>query len=106
MFLGVLGREEVFLLSYPLHPPKRLTDLRTAHFPSLCTTALFVHGTHDGFGSIEEMTAALKLIPARTALLAIEGAGHELMTARNRADLPKMITEAFVEVIRNDPPTS
>jgi predicted alpha/beta-hydrolase family hydrolase len=89
----------LLLLSYPLHPPRRLTELRTAHLPSLRTTALFVHGARDGFGSIEEMTAALRLIPAPTRLLAIEGAGHELMTARNHADLPKMITEAFMEVL-------
>jgi predicted alpha/beta-hydrolase family hydrolase len=91
--------DALLLLSYPLHPPKRLTELRTAHLPSLRTTALFVHGTRDGFGSIEEMAAALKLIPAPTQLLAIEGAGHELMTARNRPDLPRMITEAFTEVL-------
>jgi predicted alpha/beta-hydrolase family hydrolase len=88
--------EALLLLSYPLHPPKRPAQLRTAHFPSLLTPALFVHGTRDGFGSIEEMTAALKLIPARTQLLAIEGAGHELMTARNRADLPKRMSEIFL----------
>jgi len=90
--------DALLLLSYPLHPPKRLTELRTAHFPSLRTTALFVHGIRDGFGSIAEMTATLKLIPAATQLLAIEGAGHELMTASNRADLPRMVTEAFAEV--------
>ena len=93
--------DALLLLSYPLHPPKRPTELRTAHLPSLRTTALFVHGTRDGFGSIEEMTAALKLIPARTGLLAIEGAGHELMTARNRADLPKMVTETLMEITRS-----
>jgi predicted alpha/beta-hydrolase family hydrolase len=94
--------DALLLLSYPLHPPRRPAELRTAHLPSLRTTALFVNGTRDGFGSIEEMTAALKLIPARGRLLAIDGAGHELMTARNRADLPKMITEAFMEIARGD----
>jgi len=88
--------EALLLLSYPLHPPKRPTELRTAHFPSLRTAALFVHGTRDGFGSMEEMVAALKLIPAPAHLFTIEGAGHELMTARNRADLPKKITKGFI----------
>jgi len=88
--------EALLLVSYPLHPPKRPTELRTAHFPNLRTPVLFVHGTRDGFGSIREMTAALKHIPAPAELLAIEGAGHELMTPRNRADLPKRITKAFM----------
>ena len=79
----------------PSSPPKRPEmEPRTAHFPSLRTPALFVHGTRDGFGSIKEMRAALKLIPASVDLLPIEDSGHELMTPRNRANLPKMIIEA------------
>ena len=93
---GVPGLVDgLLLLSYPLHPPKRPTELRTAHFPSLQTPALFVSGTRDGFGTIEEMTAALKLIPARTQLLSIQGAGHELMSKRNAAEVPKVIRGAF-----------
>jgi uncharacterized protein len=87
--------DALLLLSYPLHPPKAPTQLRTAHFPALHTPALFVHGTRDGFGAIAEMNAALKLIPARTHLLPVETAGHELMTARNRSVLPKIIAVAF-----------
>jgi predicted alpha/beta-hydrolase family hydrolase len=90
----------LLLLSYPLHPPKRPTELRTAHFPKLSTPALFVHGTRDGFGAIEEMTAALKLIPARTQLVAIEGAGHELISKFNAAEFPGVIKNAFGEICR------
>jgi hypothetical protein len=84
-------------LSYPLHPPKRPTELRTAHFPEIRTPALFVHGTRDDFGTIEELAAALQLILGRTQLLPIQGAGHELMTARNRDELLKIVIEAFAE---------
>lgn len=87
--------DRLLLLSYPLHPPQRPDELRTAHFPKLQTPAMFVHGMQDGFGSIDEMTVALKLIPARTALLPIAGAGHELLTKRNRDELPKMVVESF-----------
>lgn len=66
------------LLSYPLHPPRRPAELRTAHFSNLTTPALFLHGARDPFGSLEEMSAALALIPARTELIAVEGAGHDL----------------------------
>ncbi|MEO8129977.1 MAG: alpha/beta fold hydrolase, partial [Bryobacteraceae bacterium] len=31
----------LLLLSYPLHPPKKPQELRTAHFPQLRTKALF-----------------------------------------------------------------
>jgi predicted alpha/beta-hydrolase family hydrolase len=87
--------DDLLLLSYPLHPPRRPTELRTAHFPNLRTPSLFVHGSRDGFGTQEEMTAALKLIPARTRLLEVSGAGHELLTKRNSEELPHNIIAEF-----------
>lgn len=72
----------LLLLSYPLHPPRQPGQLRTAHFPSLHMPAVFVQGTRDPFGSMEEMQAALKLTPARTLLLPFEGAGHDLSLGR------------------------
>lgn len=89
----------LLLLSYPLHPPKSPKQLRTAHFPELHTPALFVQGTRDGFGTIDEMKAALKLIPSRTELVPVESAGHELMTARNRDALPSEIASAFARFL-------
>ena len=68
--------EGLLLLSYPLHPPGKPTQPRTGHFPSLRVPAFFVHGTRDPFGSIEELQEAIKLIPAKTALKVVEGAGH------------------------------
>jgi hypothetical protein len=85
-------------LSYPLHPPAKPDQLRTSHFPALRTRTLFVHGTKDGFGSIDEMRLALALIPARTELLAIAGAGHDLARGRLNWD---QVLNAFVELIRH-----
>lgn len=85
----------LLLLSYPLHPPKAPAQLRTAHFPNLRTPALFVHGARDRFATIDELTAALKLIPARAQLLPVEAAGHELLTPRNRTTLPQLISSNF-----------
>ena len=75
--------EALLLLSYPLHPPEKAEQMRTQHFPSLRTPALFVSGERDGFGTREELDAALKMIPARTELMTMAGAGHELMTKKN-----------------------
>jgi predicted alpha/beta-hydrolase family hydrolase len=69
----------LLLLSYPLHPPRRPAELRTAHFPRVHVPALFVHGARDPFGSPQEMEAALTLIPAPTRLLLLPG-GHHLPT--------------------------
>lgn len=87
----------LLLLSYPLHPPRKPADLRTGHFPQLHTPALFVHGSRDPFGSHEEMTAALGLIPAPNMLMEVEGAGHELFGKKAHDDLPARIVQAFIE---------
>lgn len=87
--------ERLLLLSYPLHPPQRPDQLRTGHFPSLRVPALFVHGVRDGFGTVEEMTAALQLIPAATEMIPVAGAGHELMSKRNRDELTRTIVASL-----------
>ena len=85
----------LLLLSYPLHPPQRPTEMRTAHFPSLQTPSLFVSGSRDGFGTSEELADALKLIPARTQHVVVPSAGHELLSKRNAQDLPQNILQYF-----------
>jgi uncharacterized protein len=68
----------LLLLSYPLHPPRKPEQLRIQHLPNLRVPSLFVHGTRDPFGTVEEMTRALQLIPAKIELMKVEGAGHDL----------------------------
>ena len=70
--------EGLLLLSYPLHPPGKPQQLRTQHLPKLSVPTLVVQGTHDPFGSIEEIDEALKLIPGKTKLIPVKGAGHDL----------------------------
>ena len=71
----------LLLLSYPLHPPHKPEQMRTSFFPGLRTPALFVHGTADPFGTVEELRAAITTIRAHTDLLVVEGAGHDLKSA-------------------------
>ena len=92
----------LLLLSYPLHPPGRHAELRTAHLPKLNVPTLFAHGSRDPFGSLEELEAARALVPARTQLLPIQGAGHDLYRAPKRTN-PDPITEivtAFLALVR------
>lgn len=86
----------LLLLSYPLHPPKQPAKLRTEHLPSLRISAMVVHGVRDEFATNEEMESALALIPARTELLNIPSAGHELLTRTNRDLLLDQITSRFL----------
>jgi uncharacterized protein len=91
----------LLLLSYPLHPPGRPIELRTAHLPKLAVPTMFAHGSRDPFGTIEELEAARRLIPARTALLAVQGAAHDLFRAPKRAggDAVAGIVSAFFELV-------
>jgi predicted alpha/beta-hydrolase family hydrolase len=93
--------EALMLLSYPLHPPGKPAELRTAHFPRLRTRTLFVQGSHDPFGSIEEMERAMKMIPAPHRLTVVEGAGHDLK--RGRFDLGAL-TGGLSQLVAAAPP--
>jgi uncharacterized protein len=88
----------LLLLSYPLHPPRKPEQLRTQHFFNLKTPALFVEGTRDPFGSIADIEQALKLIPAKTKLLTVEGAGHDLgfKGKAKREELSARVLQEFV----------
>jgi len=70
--------DALLLLSYPLHPPHKPSQLRTAHFPALTTPCLFVHGTKDPFGTIDELQTAMELISAPAQLSVVDNAGHDL----------------------------
>jgi hypothetical protein len=90
----------LLLLSYPLHPPRKPTELRTAHFPRLATPSLFVHGSRDPFGTLDEVQTALNRIPARTLLFAVERSGHELLPKTESSQLPGQIVAAFQEFFK------
>jgi uncharacterized protein len=89
----------LLLLSYPLHPPRKPEQLRIQHFPNLRTPNLFVHGTRDPFASDEEIETAIKQIPAKTKLLSVEGAGHDLNVKKGKAggELVSEVVSAFQE---------
>jgi hypothetical protein len=104
---SMLGADEpgliagLLLLSYPLHPPHRPEQQRTQHLPDLRTPTLLVQGTRDPFGTIEEIERAIKMIPATTKLLTIEGAGHDLgfKGKGKNEDLPNRILAEFTALL-------
>ena len=95
--------DALLLLSYPLHPPGRAEQLRTGHFHELQTPALFAHGSLDPFGSLAELESSRRLIPVRTALVAIDGAGHGLgkgpKTSRPSAETVVRVVDAFLAFV-------
>ncbi len=90
----------LLLLSYPLHPPGKPEQLRTQHFTDLHTPTLIIQGTRDVFASIPELERAIKQIPAKTRLVPVEGAGHDLgFKGKARAkDLPSRVLAEFQSI--------
>jgi predicted alpha/beta-hydrolase family hydrolase len=88
----------LLLTSYPLHPPGKPAQLRVQHFPQLKIPALFVIGTRDPFGTVEEVETARKLISATSSVLVVQDAGHDLGYGRKQLaqGLPGRIREAFI----------
>ena len=72
------------LVAYPLHPPGRPDNQRTAHLPALTVPCLFVQGTRDPFGSPDELTAATATIPGPVTHEWIDGGRHDLKGADRR----------------------
>jgi uncharacterized protein len=87
----------LLLLSYPVHAPAKPDQPRTQHLPNLHVPTLFVSGTRDPFGSIAEIDSARKLIPAKTDLLVVEGAGHDLgfKGKKKQEELPRLVLASF-----------
>lgn len=88
--------DALLLLSYPLHPPERPRELRTAHFPALTIPVVFVQGTRDPFATVPELETARQSLSAPTALVVAEGAAHDLAAgARGRARVAGLAGEAL-----------
>jgi predicted alpha/beta-hydrolase family hydrolase len=71
-----LATRGLVLVSYPLHPPGRRDQLRTAHFPQLDVPCLFVSGTKDTFGTPDELEQATEAIPGEVTHFCIVGGDH------------------------------
>ena len=73
-----LAAAGLVLISYPLHPPGKPENLRTAHFPQLAVPCLFVSGDRDSFGTPDELRHHTASIAGPVELHFIAGGRHDL----------------------------
>src|SRR5438067_72996 len=66
------------LISYPLHPPGKPEKSRTEHLPQLEVPCLFVSGTKDAFGTVDELEAATATISGPVTHVWLDGGDHGL----------------------------
>ena len=76
----------VFALGYPLHPPGRPEQLRTAHLGAIRVPVLIVQGERDGFGTPAELRQPIGAMKVHVTLEVVEGGDHSLATRGRSAD--------------------
>jgi hypothetical protein len=86
------------LFSYPVHPPGKPERARTEHLPDITVPTVFTHGTSDPFGTPAEVREAAALIDARTAVVEIAGARHDLVS--KSLDVPVLAVDAALGLLR------
>jgi len=65
-------------ICYPLHPPKQPEKLRTEHLPRINVRTLFISGTRDEFGTVEELKNATATIGGAVTHEWIQNSRHDL----------------------------
>ena len=65
-------------ICYPLHPPKKPENLRSEHLPRITVPTLFISGTRDEFGTVDELKNATATMKTKVTHEWIEGARHDL----------------------------
>jgi predicted alpha/beta-hydrolase family hydrolase len=83
------------LLGYPLHPPGRPAQPRSAHLPEVGVPMLFVQGSRDTFGGADELEKELDRLGIVATLHRVGDGDHSFKVPRSRSQ-----DEVFAEVDR------
>jgi uncharacterized protein len=76
----------VVLLGYPLHPPGKPAQLRTAHLSEVKAPMLFVQGSRDTFGTRDEIAPVVASLGPAARLFVVEGGDHSLVRPRSSGE--------------------
>ena len=74
----------VVALGYPLHPPGKPQQLRSAHLPKIRVPLLIVQGERDPFGTPDELRPILDGLSAPVTLHVVAGGDHYLAASRQK----------------------
>jgi predicted alpha/beta-hydrolase family hydrolase len=66
----------LLLLAYPLHPPGRPQQLRSAHLPTIQVPVLCINGTRDEFCTRALMEGVLSAVGPNWQMHWVDGADH------------------------------
>jgi len=84
----------VVALGYPLHPPGKPEQVRTAHLPAITAPVLIVQGERDAFGTPEELAPAIGTMRAPVTLHVVRGGDHSLsVKGRSKNEALESVTD-------------
>ena len=86
-------------LGYPLHPPGKPEQLRSAHLKEIQAPLLFVQGSRDAFGTAEELRSVIKENSLRATLYLIDGGDHSFKVPRKSGLSQAEVYEATMDEI-------
>jgi predicted alpha/beta-hydrolase family hydrolase len=96
------------LLGYPLHPPGRPTERRDKHLPSVGRPMLFVQGTRDAFGTLDELTPLLQTLSPAPTFYPVPHGDHSFKLSRKdpaaQAAVYTAIQRTIVDWVRAQAP--
>jgi uncharacterized protein len=97
---GMDGIAGVVALGYPLHPPGKPEQPRTAHLPAIAAPVLIVQGERDSFGTPAELEPVLATMRAQVRLHVVPGGDHSLVVkGRSKNDVLDSVAAAVTEWI-------
>ena len=95
---GVGELTGLVFLGYPLHPPGNPEKLRSKHLPLIESPMLFVQGSRDNFGTVDELRPIVKKLP-RATLHVIEGGDHSLKVPKSAGVTQQQVYSAVQDEI-------
>lgn len=98
------GLKGLVFLGYPLHPPGKPDQLRTAHLAKIRAPMLFVQGARDLFGTAAELRAVIDRLHAPVTLHLVEQGDHSLAPPKKSSlsvdRVYQQIQDTIVEWVR------
>ena len=85
--------EGLVFLGYPLHPPGKPQQLRSAHLEKIRAPMLFVQGSRDPFGTPAELKPILESLSAKATLREVENGDHSLAPSRVKSVVDQVYDE-------------
>jgi predicted alpha/beta-hydrolase family hydrolase len=87
----------LLFLGYPLHPPGKVAQVRSAHLPTIRVPMLFFAGTRDPLCRLDVLHETLKQLRAPAVLHVIDGGDHSFaLTKRMGRDA----RDVYGEIVR------